>query len=100
MVAVTESGSALPDSTELVTNLDEYELKYAPNGYSYTPGQMGYVSAYKFFQEGGTRLYVGRVLGGAAASATGAVGTSWNATATSPGAWGNTLAVVVRTNAE
>jgi phage tail sheath protein FI len=53
-----------------------------------------------FFREGGNRLYVSRVLGGAAVTAVktlldGAAAVSLNVLANSPGAWGNNLQVAV-----
>jgi hypothetical protein len=45
-----------------------------------------------YFAEGGATLYVSRITGPAAVTATGAA-LPFTATAASPGAWGNTLKV-------
>lgn len=100
LVGVTESGPQAPSSLDLVQNLDEYVARYNPTERAFTAGQSAYDAAELFYAEGGNRLYVGRVTGPAAVSATAAIGTAWVATASSPGSWGNDLTVVIRTPAD
>lgn len=99
MVGVTEKGPLAPVA---VHNMTEYEATY---GLRVSFAITTYDSAETFFKEGGYTLYVGRVVGPAAAVATvsvtdvGALATL-TANAKGPGAYGNDLNVVIRTNAQ
>lgn len=99
MVGVTEKGPLVPVP---VHNMSEYEAVY---GTRIAIAITAYDSAEFFFKEGGYTLYVGRVVGPAAAVATVVINATGptatlNAFAKGPGAYGNDLNVVVRTNAE
>lgn len=107
MVGITESGPTIPDATNLVRNLDEYDTVYAPSKRDDTQGAVMRDTAEEFFREGGSRLYVGRLLGSGAATASGtimdAAGTPavfLNVTAKGPGEWGNDLSVVVQLHSD
>jgi len=94
-----------PVSTDVVQNMDEYKTVFAPTGRNYLAATTTYDSAETFFAEGGNRLYVGRVVGPAAALASvnlldGSAAICLVAKATSFGEWGNGIRVVVRTTTE
>ena len=105
MVGVTESGPLTVTSLDAVHSMAEYEAKYAYSKRNYANAITAYDSAETFFKEGGYALYVGRVVGPAAATATisvtdsGALATL-TAFAKGPGDFGNDLNLVVRTNAQ
>lgn len=105
MIGVTESGPLTLTSQDVVTNMDEYTDKWAYTGRAYANAVTMYDSAELFFREGGSRLFVGRVVGAAAVVATIAVqdasaATVWTANAKGPGDWGNDLNVVITTTTE
>lgn len=105
MVGVTEFGKLAPTEADLVQNMDEFTLNYAPSGRTFTAGITMLDSAEEFFAQGGNRLYVGRVAGPAAVAATvalkdGAAATVLNATARSLGTFGNKIQVNIITNAQ
>jgi hypothetical protein len=105
MVGITEAGPLTPSGRDLVQNMDEYTAKYAPTGRTYTQGITMHDSAETFFNEGGNRLYVGRVVGPAAATAVKALNDSGaaialNVAANGPGEWGNDIQVVVNTTTQ
>jgi hypothetical protein len=105
MVGVAEAGPMQPVSGDVVQNMDEYKTVFAPSGRSYAAGVATYDAAETFFNEGGNRLFVGRVVGPAAVAATitlpdNAAAVALTATANSPGSWGNNVHIEVRTNTE
>jgi uncharacterized protein len=104
MVGVTESGPAIPSNSNLVQNLDEYIVEYAPSGRNYAPGVQAFDAADRFYAEGGNRLFVGRVMGAGAATSTinitdGTAAVSLVVTAKNPGLWGNALTAKIIDNA-
>ena len=97
-VGTTERGAVGAET--LVQSMTDYELLCGARAGFTTM----YDSAETFFREGGSRLYVGRVVGPAAIAASvdiydalGSTSTDKNllATAKSPGAWGNSLLVSI-----
>jgi len=106
MVGVTEFGPSQPTSSDLVQNMDEFTTKYNPSGRSYNAGLIMHDSAEMFFDEGGNRLFVGRVVGPAAAPASvalkdsGATLTAITVTARGTGEWGNNLDIHVVTSTQ
>lgn len=77
---------------KLVTSLTEFETYYGDYNSSFTLHQ----HAKTYFEEGGTRAYIGRVTGASAAAATITLATSAPANAltldaANAGAWGNSL---------
>lgn len=105
MVGVTESGPSIPTVSDLVQNMDEYKAKFAPSGRSYLPGITMYDSVETFFNEGGNRLYVGRVTGPAATKASITINDVAAApclivTARGVGEWANNIDVVIRGNTQ
>ena len=91
----TESGPL--DHVEMVTDLTGFETVYG----GYLNDSYVAHAALQFFSNGGRRLYVGRVARNAATAAItladrkGTPGTALTATATSAGAWGNEIELVV-----
>lgn len=104
MAAIVESGPTAPTANDVVHNMTEYEAKWAYSKRAYAQSVLYYDSAEEFFKEGGYALYVGRVVGTGAVTATVAItdGTNptLNAFAKGPGDYGNDLNVVIRTNAQ
>lgn len=105
MAAVVESGPLTLQSGDAVHNMSEYESKWAYTKRNYPNAVLAYDSAETFFKEGGAVLYVGRVVGPAAAVATIVVNATGptatlNAFAKGPGDYGNDLNVVINTNAQ
>jgi phage tail sheath protein FI len=105
MVGITESGPTTVTAQDVVHSMSEYEAKWAYTKRNYVNAITAYDSAETFFKEGGYALYVGRVVGPAAAVATVNVPDSLAATtlvanAKGPGDYGNDLNVVIRTNAQ
>lgn len=105
MVGVTEAGPMQPVSGDVVQNMDEYKTVFAPSGRNYLAGVGTYDAAETFFNEGGNRLFVGRVVGPAAVAASvnlvdGSAAIALVAKANSPGSWGNNLQVSVITHTE
>lgn len=99
MVGITERGPLVPVP---VYNMTDYELIY---GTRTATAITAYDSAEFFFKEGGYKLWVGRVVGPGAATATinivdGAAAIVFVANAKGPGEYGNDLNVVVRTNVQ
>ncbi|MBJ7347293.1 MAG: hypothetical protein JHC87_01835 [Thermoleophilaceae bacterium] len=97
-VGTTERGNV--GSETLVRSMADYEQKCGIRSGFTTM----YDAAETFFREGGTRLYIGRVVGPAKVTATGnlydqagstAGDVNLVVTAKSPGAWGNSLRVAV-----
>lgn len=99
MVGVTEKGTLAP---QLSTSFSEWQTKHGARNVN---TQTAYDSAEFYFKSGGSRLYTSRVVGASAAIATiavldGAAATVFTANAKGPGAYGNDLNVVVRTNSQ
>lgn len=99
MVGVSEKGPLQPVP---VFNMTEYETIY---GTRQTYAITSYDSAKFYFDEGGYKLYVGRVVGPSAVTATvnvldGASAITLVASAKGPGEYGNDLNVVVRTTTQ
>lgn len=87
-VGVTKKGPI--DRADLVTSLTQYAQKY---GTDYS-GSFMYPSVQAFFNQGGTRCFIARVVGSGAVAANAVVANhegngALNADAISPGAWGN-----------
>ena len=74
-----------------VTSSVDYETKFGPR----TGGSLLYDAVSSFFAEGGGALYVARAAGAGAVNATAQLGgaSGLQATAASPGVWGNTVKV-------
>lgn len=105
MVGVTESGPTTIGSQDVVHNMDEYQEKWAYSARAYAPAVTMYDSAETFFKEGGSRLYVGRVVGAAAVKASiiipdATAGTVWTAEAKGEGDYANDLNVVINTTTQ
>lgn len=105
MVGVTEAGPNAPAYSNLVQNMDEYRSLYAPTGRAYLAATTTYDSAETFFNEGGNRLYVGRVMGAAALPAEkdimdNAAAVALHAEARGNGEWGNNIDVEIQTTTE
>jgi hypothetical protein len=77
-----------PGRAVKVRSAAEYEAAFGAR----SGGSLLYDSVGAYFAEGGATLYVSRITGPAAVTATGAA-LPFTATAASPGAWGNTLKV-------
>lgn len=105
MAAVVESGPTSLLASDVVHNMTEYEAKWAYTKRAYANAITAYDAAETFFKEGGYALYVGRVVGTGAVTATVAVtdagaAVTLNAFAKGPGDYGNDLNVVIRTTAQ
>jgi hypothetical protein len=70
MIGITESGPTLPTNDDLVQNMDGFTARYAPSGRTFAAGITMHDSAEEFFAQGGSRLFIGRVVGPAAKAAT------------------------------
>lgn len=86
---ITEKGPT--DKAQLITSLAEYVRYY---GQRVTTGIL-YDAADVFFREGGSKMYISRIVGPAAVTATVSIGTTGRVDASSPGAWGNAVNVQV-----
>lgn len=105
MLAVVESGPSVLTANDVVTNMSDYEAKWAYTKRAYPNAITAYDSAETFFKEGGSRLYVGRSFGPSAVAASVAIvdsipATCFTAFAKGPGDYGNDFNVVVRTHSE
>lgn len=105
MIGITESGPTLPTNDDLVQNMDGFTARYAPSGRTFAAGITMHDSAEEFFAQGGSRLFIGRVVGPAAKAATvslldAAAGAALTVTASSVGAYGNSIDVRVDTHVE
>lgn len=93
VTGITEKGPVIPT---LINSLQEYINLY---GVRVSYGLL-YDSLEAFFQEGGRRAYISRVVGPAAISATknfndAGAAVALTATALNPGAWGNSISVQI-----
>jgi phage tail sheath protein FI len=105
MAGVVESGPTVLTAADAVHSMAEYEQKWAYTKRNYASAVVAYDAAETFFKEGGYALYVGRVVGTGAATATisitdNAAAQTLVAFAKGPGDYGNDLNIVVRTNAQ
>jgi hypothetical protein len=104
MLGVVESGPNTCKPADVVHNMEEYEAKWAYSARNYAAAITAYDCAETYFREGGSRLYVGRVSGPAAAKATipipGSTLVVWNADAIGNGEYGNDLNVEIRTTTQ
>jgi hypothetical protein len=87
MAGVAERGPV--GTAGKVSSLTAYVTTYGERA----GGSLLYDSVSAFFAEGGGDLYVSRIAGPNAVSATGALGTALTVDAISPGAWGNGIKV-------
>jgi phage tail sheath protein FI len=88
-------GIAARGPLHLAVPVDSVKQFAAWFGAPFESGYLAY-SARAFFENGGRRLWAVRVASEAAATASLLLGTAWRIEASSPGVWGNDLAVRVR----
>jgi hypothetical protein len=105
MAAVVEGGPIALTGAQAAHNMSEYEALWAHTKRAYVNAVLAYDSAETFFKEGGSVLYVGRVVGPGAVTASvmipdNVAANTLQAQAKGPGDYGNDLNVVIRTNAQ